>query len=89
MQKQNNHQKPQWGANKKYNENSWQEALHQVAETKRKEQEHQDNEKRQEELAIEREEASYKKLYHVQELDQTKVEPPLEEITTHRREIVY
>lgn len=44
-QNQNNYQKPQWRAKKKYNENSWQESLHQVAETTRKEKEHQEEKK--------------------------------------------
>lgn len=55
MQNQNHHQKPQWKEKRKHNEDSWQEALNQVAEKTRKEKKYEENERQQEELIIKRE----------------------------------
>lgn len=49
-----------------HNEESWQEVIHQATKKTNKEQKDEEYEKQQEELSIQREEASYKQIHHVQ-----------------------
>lgn len=76
VQKQDHHQNPRWKIHVTYQEESWKEALHRAAAKISKEQKDEEYEKQQEEISIQREEASYKHIHHVQamaELDQATI----------------